>query len=126
LPIDLQVVVLEPGIAKDHALFSKARDSEECPFGVGLVTEDYIYHFRDLTCFIRGAVHVVHQYGVGDALGANAFCMDKVLIYEAAHSSRVQEHLDRMYFAGVSSTDLDRKNDRHSTSIEGVGKELFG
>jgi len=37
LPIDLWVVVLEPGIAKDHALLSEAGDGEECPFGVGFV-----------------------------------------------------------------------------------------
>jgi len=60
LPIDLQVMVLKPGIVKDHALLSKARDSEECSFEVGFVMENYIYHFRDLTCFVGGAVHVVH------------------------------------------------------------------
>jgi len=37
LPIDLWVVVLEPGIAKDHALLSEAGDGEECPFGVSFV-----------------------------------------------------------------------------------------
>jgi len=53
-------VVLEPGIAEDHALLSEAGDSEERPFGVGFVMEDYVYHFRDLTCLVRGAVHVVY------------------------------------------------------------------
>jgi len=37
LPIDLQVVVLEPGITKDHVLLSEAGDSKERPFGVGFV-----------------------------------------------------------------------------------------
>jgi len=60
LLIDLRIVVLEPSIAKDHALLSKARDSEECPFRVGLVMENYIYYFRDLPCFIGGAIYVVH------------------------------------------------------------------
>ena len=104
--IDLQVVVLEPGIAKDHTLLSEARDGEKCSFGVGVVTENYIYHFRDLTCFVGGAVYVVHQYGTGDALGANAFSMDKVFIYEVVYSSGVQEHLDRVHLTGVSGTDL--------------------
>ena len=45
LPIDLWVVVLEPGIAKDHALFSYAGDGEKHPFGVGFVMENYIHHF---------------------------------------------------------------------------------
>jgi len=106
LPINLQVVVLKPGIAKNHTLLSEARDGEKCSFGVGVVTEDYIYYFRDLTCFIGGAVYVVHQYGMEDALGANAFSTDKVFIYEVACSSGVQEHLDRVHLASVSSTDL--------------------
>ena len=63
---------------------------------------------------------------MGDALGANAFHTDIVFIYEVAYSSRVQEHLDRVYFAGISSTDLDREDDRRSVGIEGVDRELFG
>jgi len=39
---------LEPGVAEDHALLPKIRDGKERPFEVGLITEDYIYHFRDL------------------------------------------------------------------------------
>jgi len=38
LPIDLWVVVLEPGITEDYVLPSEAGDSEERPFGVGFVT----------------------------------------------------------------------------------------
>ena len=82
-------MVLEPGVTEDHTLPSEAGDSEEHPFGVDFVTEDYVHHFRDLTGLVRGAVHIVHQYGARDALGANTFCTDKVLIYEVACSSRV-------------------------------------
>jgi len=125
LPIDLRVVVLEPGIAKDHTLLSEAGDGEECPFGVGLVVEDYIYHFRDSPCFVGGAVHVVHWYGARDALSANTLHIDKVFVYKAVCSSGVQKHLDKIYLTGVSGADLDRKGDRHSVGIEGVGRELF-
>jgi len=61
LPIDLRVVVLEPDITEDHVLLSEARDSEERPFGVGFVAEDYVYNFGDLACLVGGTVHVVHQ-----------------------------------------------------------------
>jgi len=111
LPIDLQVVVLEPGITEDHVLPSKAGDSEEHPFRVGFVTEDYIYHFGDLTCFVGETVHVVHQYGVRDALGVNTFHMDKVSIYEVVCSSGVQKRLDRMHLAGVCGTDFYWEDD---------------
>jgi len=106
LPIDLQVVVLEPGITEDHVLLSEAGDSEKHPFGVGFVTENYVYNFGDLAYLVGGAVHVVHQYGVKDAPGVNTFRMDEVSIYEIAHSSRVQKRLDRMHLTGVCGADF--------------------
>jgi len=79
-------VVFEPGIADDYALLSEARDSKECSFGVGLVIEYYIYCLRDLPCFIRGTVYIVHWYETRDALDTNTLYVDKVFIYEVAHS----------------------------------------
>ena len=111
LPIDLWVVVLEPGITKDHVLPSEAGDSEECSFRVGFVMENHVYHFRDLTCLIEGAIHIVHQYGARDALGVNAFCSNEVLIYEVARSSGVQKRLDRMHLAGVCGADFYWQDD---------------
>jgi len=94
LPIDLWVVVLEPGVTEDHVLPSKARDSEERPFRVGFVMENYVYHFRDLICLVGRAVHVVYWYGARDTPGVNAFHSNKVSIYEVARSSGVQKCLD--------------------------------
>jgi len=111
LPIDLWVVVLEPGITEDHALSSKTGDSEERPFGVGFVMENHVYHFRDLTYLVGGAIHVVHWYGARDTPGVNAFRSDEVSIYEVAHSSGVQKRLDGMHLAGVGGTDFYRKDD---------------
>jgi len=60
LPVDFWIMVLEPGIAKDHALLPEVGDDEEHPFRVGFITEDYIHHFGDSSCFVRGAVHIEH------------------------------------------------------------------
>jgi len=119
-------MVLKPGVAEDHALFPKVGDGEERPFGVGLITDDYIHHFRDLPCFIRGAVYVEHRYRTRDALGTDTFCTDKILVYEVAGGSGVQKRFDGMYLAGVGGTDLDRQDNRRSAGVEGVGGELFG
>jgi len=118
-------MVLEPDVAEDHALLPEVRDSKECPFGVGLITEDYIYYFRDLSCFIRGAIHVEHWYGTRDAPGTNTFHMDKILVYEVASGSRVQKRFDGMHLAGVGGTNL-YKGDRRSAGIKGVGRESSG
>ena len=126
LSIDLRVVVLEPGITKDHVLPSEAGDSEERPFGVGFVTENYVYYFRDLICLVGGAVHVVHWYRTRDAPGVNAFRSDEVSIYEVARSSGVQKRLDGMHLTSVCGVDFYREDDRHSAGIEGVDRESFG
>jgi len=119
-------VVLEPGITEDHVLPSETGNSEEHPFRVGFVMEDYIYYFRDLTCLVGGAVHIVHWYGARDTPGVNTFHLDKVSIYKVAHSSRVQKRLDRMHLAGVCDTDFYWKDDRHPASIKGIDRESFG
>ena len=119
-------MVLEPGVTEDHALLPEVRDSEERSFRVGLITENYVFHFGDLPCFVRGAVHIEHRYGVRDVLGANTLHMDKVFVYKVACSSGVQKCLDRMHLTSVSGTDLYRKDDRHSAGIKGVGGELSG
>jgi len=119
-------MVLEPGVAEDHALLPEVGDGEERPFGVDLITEDYIHHFRDLPCFVRGAVYVEHWYRTRDAPGTDTFCTDKILVYEVAGGSGVQKRFDGMYLAGVGSTDLDRQDNRRSASVEGVGGESFG
>ena len=124
LPIDLQVVVLEPGITEDHVLPSETEDSKERPFGVSFVMENHVYYFRDLTCLVGGAVHIVHQYGARDALGVNAFHSDKVSIYEVACSSGVQKRLDGIHLAGVCGADFYWEDDRCS-AVMGIKGNLI-
>ena len=119
-------MVLEPGVTEDHALFPEVGDGKEQPFRVGFITEDHIYHFGDLSGFIRGTIHVEHRYGTRDVLGANTLHTDKIFIYEIACGSGVQKRFNRMYFASVSGTDLYREDNRHSAGIKGVGGESPG
>jgi len=119
-------MVLKPGVTEDHALLPKVADGEEHPFGVGFITEDHVYYFGDLSGFIRGTVHVEHWYGARDVLGANTLCADEISVYEIACGSGVQKCFDRMYFAGVSGTDLYREGDRRSAGVEGVSGESSG
>jgi len=119
-------MVLEPGVAEDHALLPEVRDGKERPFGVGLIMEDYIHHFRDLSCFVRGAVYVEHRYGMRDALGTNTFHMDKILVYEVAGGSGVQKCFDGMHLAGVGGTDLYRQDDRRFAGVKDVGRVSSG
>jgi len=126
LPINLRIIVLEPGVTEDHALLPEVRDGEEHPFGVGFITEDHVYHLRDLSGYIRGTVYVEHWYGARDVPSANTLRTDKISIYEIACGSGVQKHFDGVYFASIRGTNLYRKDDRRSTGVEGIGGELSG
>ena len=126
LPIDLQVVILEPGITEDHVLLSETRDSEERSFGVGFVAEDYVYNFGDLACLVGGTVHVVHRYRARDALSVHTFCLYEVSIYEVACSSGVQKCLDGVHLAGVCGADFYWEDDRCSAGVKGIDGESFG
>ena len=126
LPVDLQIMVLEPGVTEDHALLPEVGDGKEHPFRVGFITEDHVYHFRDLSGFIRGTIHVEHRYGARDVLGANTLHMDKIFIYEIVCGSGVQKCFDGIYFASVSGTNLYREDDRRFTGVKGVSKESSG
>jgi len=119
-------MVLEPGVAEDHALLPEVGDGKERPFGVGLITENYIHHFGDLLCFIREAVYVEHWYRMRDAPGTDTFRTDKIFVYEVAGGSRVQKRFDGMHLTGIGGTNLNRKDDRRSADVEGVGGESFG
>ena len=87
---------------------------------------NHVYHFRDLTYLVGGAIHVVHWYGARDTPGVNAFRSDEVSIYEVVCGSRVQKCLDGMYLTGVCGTDFYREDDQRSVGIEGVDRESFG
>jgi len=125
LPIDLRVVVLEPGITKDHILLSEAGDSEEHPFRVGFVAEDYVYNFGDLACLVGGTVYVVHRYGARDAPSVNTFRSDKVSIYEVARSSGVQKYFDGAHLAGVCGADFYWEDNQCSVGVKGIDGESF-
>ena len=105
---------------------SEAGDSEKRPFGVGFVTENHVYHFRDLTYLVGEAIHIVHRYGARDAPGVNAFRLDEVSIYEVACSSGIQKRLDGMHLTGVCSANFYWQDDRHPVSVEDVDGESFG
>jgi len=119
-------MVLEPGVTEDHALLPKVGDGEEHPFRVGFIIEDHVYHFGDLSGFVRGTVHVEHWYGVRDVPDANTLRADEISVYEIACGSGVQKRFDGIYFAGVSGTNLYREGDRRSVSIENVSRESSG
>ena len=63
LPVDLWVVLLEPGEAKDDVLLSQASDCEGGAFGVVIESEDCIYNLCSGAHFIWSAIYIVDWNG---------------------------------------------------------------
>jgi hypothetical protein len=63
LPVDLRVVLVEPGEAEDHGLLAQRGDCELGLLCMALVAQDNICDFSDGTCFVGSAIDIVDRDG---------------------------------------------------------------
>ena len=56
---------------------------------MSLVPEDYVYHFRDLSCLIRRTVDIEDGNVMREGLGVHPLQMDKISVDEASGCSAV-------------------------------------
>ena len=87
-------------------LFPKSRDSQEYPFGVSLVAENYIHNLRNLSCLVRETIDIEDQDVTWEGLSVHPSRTDKISVDEASGGSAVQEGFDRVEFACVCSSDF--------------------
>ena len=66
LPVDLWVVLLEPGEAQDDILLSQAGDCEGGVFRVVIESEDCIHNLRNRARFIWSAIYIVDWNGTDE------------------------------------------------------------
>jgi hypothetical protein len=64
IPVDLGVVLPEPGVPEDESLLAKPGDSELNSLTVTLVTEDQSRDISDEAGLIGRAVHIEHRDGL--------------------------------------------------------------
>ena len=72
-PVNFGVVILEPVVAEDQALFPKSGDSQKHPLGVSLVPENYIYNLRNLSCLVGRAIDIEDQDVTREGLSVHPF-----------------------------------------------------
>jgi hypothetical protein len=59
-PIDLWVVLTEPGVSQYHVLVAKTSYSKVGMFGVVSASENRVYHLTDGPRFIGRTINIVH------------------------------------------------------------------
>ena len=58
LPVNLQVMLLEPSKPKDEVLFHKVSDCEGHAFCMSIILENCVYNFHDQSCLIMSSVNI--------------------------------------------------------------------
>lgn len=91
LPIDLGIVLLEPGVPEDRVLPPEIGDCQENPLCVTSVPEDHIHNFSDQSSLVRGAINIEYGDRSGEALGCNPVSGNKVPVDERPGGSAVNK-----------------------------------
>src|SRR5882757_707579 len=100
-PIDLQVVLMKPGVSQYHVLVAKASYSKVSTFGVVSVPENHVYHLTDGSHFIGRTINIVHWDGACKGLGSELVLPNVVPVDEKSISSAVKKCLHRLGLLSV-------------------------
>src|SRR5882762_4152989 len=106
-PIDLRVVLTEPGVSQYHVLVAKTGYSEMGTFGMVSVPENHVYHLSDGSCFIGRTINIVHWDGACKRSGSELVLLNIVPVDEKSVSSAVQKCLHGLGLLGVGCHNLD-------------------
>ena len=88
LPVNLQVVLLEPGEVKEDILLSQVHDCEGA-FGVVIGSEDCIRNLHNGACFIWSAIYIVDLNGMEVHLGGEVVAFQVAPVHELSHGTAV-------------------------------------
>src|SRR5882672_1110306 len=106
-PIDLWVMLMEPGVSQYHVLVAKTGYSKMGTFGVVLVSENRVYHLTDGPRFIGRTINIVHWDGACKGSGSELILPNVVPVNEKSVSSAVEKCLHGLGLLGVGCHNLD-------------------
>ena len=84
LPVNLQVMLLEPSKPKDDILFPEVSDREGRAFHMSIILEIWeicVYNFCDQTCLIMSSINIEDWDGMLQLLSAKLITFHIVLVY---------------------------------------------
>src|SRR3981189_1619317 len=93
LPLDLGVVLANPGKTEDHGLLAQRGDCELSLLCMAFVAQYDICDFGDGPCFVRGSVNIVDRDGSGEATGGDVVQTNILSVDEKAGSAAVDKRI---------------------------------
>ena len=112
LPVDLRVVLPEPGEPEDELLLAETGHSEYRTFAVVPVAHNDVSDFSDASGFVQRAIDIVNWDGLGEPANRNVVRRDILRIDEVGGRSAVYEAVEHEPYSRVGGLDLQRKVER--------------
>ena len=80
VPVDVDVVLHEPGVSQDDCLMADAQDIEFGPALVTLVLDNEINRFSDLSDLIWWSICIIQPNWTWGLIGPKLICSDKLMV----------------------------------------------
>ena len=101
LPIDLWVVLFEPGESEDDVLPAKVGNRECCPLGMAIEVEDCIHNLGNRPALIWRTIHIVDRDRATKFSSGGLVAFDIILTHEGSHGSTVHQCWTSFHFCGI-------------------------
>jgi hypothetical protein len=115
IPVDLGVMLLEPGVPEDKLLLTEPSYSELDSFAMTLVTENQSRDVSDEAGLVGGAVYIEHQDGLREPADWDPTHLNILGVNEVGGCSTVDKPIERELHSIVGRLDLQWKVEGVST-----------
>ena len=106
LPINLWVILLEPGKPEDDVLFPKVSDHEGHVFHMSIILENCVYNFHDQTCLVMSSTNIEDWDGTLQIPSAKSVTFHIVPFHELTSGSAVDKCRSGFDFCHIHGLDL--------------------
>lgn len=121
LPINLGIVLLQPGKSKNDIMSAYRSDCEYCSLGVALVPNNQVDNLFDAATSVRGPIDIVDWDWPRKSSSCKSMFVNKPLVYEQARGSTVNQGRTGLDFGSVSGLQFDFDVQRGRTGCRSKG-----
>jgi len=114
LPVNLRVVLTEPGEAQDHALLAQLHDHKLSPLCMPIVLEDDICNLADCTALVGCSINVVDQDWSCEHMRGDIICTCPFSIHKQSCCTTINKQLSAAFDTSVRGLNFN-------IDVKGVG-----
>ena len=107
-PVDVGVVLREPGVSQDNCLMANAQDIEFGPALMTLVLDSKINCFSDLSNLIWRFICIIQPDWMWELIGSKLMRSGKLMVNKFSHCAAVYQCFHCQWTIAVDRVDLDR------------------